>query len=224
MPSCQFHMCPGRGSGRSNPVCPARIGPSLGDQRQRLGDQLGLLVGDPLHRAPLARLVAHPPAQPAVRLERDQRRLVGPVLHQLAVQPTRGVAGQPVEHRPVVGPQPREHRHVVRAQEDVDRIELEQPEPLDQRHDLPRARTRRASRPGGAGRTPGRRALFGGRPAPRSVAASAYCAADGGGNDRADGGAGGCVGVSCASASAELRGPSVELRLLLRRRPRPCRW
>ena len=45
-----------------------------------------------------------------------------------------------VEQRPVVGPEPREQRHVVRAGQDVDGVDLHQPEPLEHPPDMAPAR------------------------------------------------------------------------------------
>ena len=64
-----------------------------------------------------------------MQLDRDQRRLVRPVLDEPTVDPPGAVAGDAVQPRAVIRPEPREHRHVVRADEDVDRVELEHTEP-----------------------------------------------------------------------------------------------
>ena len=104
----------------------------VADELERVGDQRRVLLEDPLHRAPRSVEVRHPPAQQRMRLDRDERRLVSPVLDQPAVEAPPRVPGEPIQHRWVIRPQTREDRHVVRSQEDVDRIELQQPEPAYQ--------------------------------------------------------------------------------------------
>ena len=118
-------------------------GALLGDEVHRVGDELGALADDATDRPPRLGVDAgHPPAKQRVALHRDERGLVGPVLDQAPRRPGRVVAGDAVQQRAVIWPQAREHRHVVGAAEDVDRVELEDPEPGHQLPDLARPRWR----------------------------------------------------------------------------------
>jgi hypothetical protein len=104
-------MCPALGGGRTAPVSPL-----LGDQGERLGDELGLLTRDPGDRSPgLTVDVCHPPPEQGMAVKRDQRCLVSPVLDEPPVQLPGAVAGDAVQPPVLIGPEPREDRHVVRA-------------------------------------------------------------------------------------------------------------
>ena len=117
--------------------------------------QLGAVAPDPPHPAPgLVRRAVHAPAQRRLQGDRDQRRLVAPVLEQ----PPRRAVGGAVEQRDVVRAGAAEQRQVVRALEHVDRVDLHHADAVEQPPHRPargRAR-RRAGR-----RSPGRRARRG---------------------------------------------------------------
>ena len=149
---------PGRWADGTGVPCTDRA--LAGDQLERVGDQIGLLAGHPGDRAPgLPIDVGHPPAKQRVELERNERCLVGPVLHEPPVDPTVSVSGDAVQAGAVVGSQAGVDRHVVRAQEHVDRVELEHAELLYEIRD-PRGagrsgRSRAAESLGGQGNPPG---------------------------------------------------------------------
>ena len=69
-----------------------------------------------------------------MRAERQQRRLVRPELEQsaLALAPP----GEAIEKVAVVVAQPREQRQVMGARQDVDRIDLQQAQPIDRALDV----------------------------------------------------------------------------------------
>ena len=81
-----------------------------------------------------------------MQLDRDQRRLVCPVLDEPPIDPAGPVGGDPVEQSGVVRPEPREDWHVMRTAEDVYRIELEHAELAHEAHKLTDARRRRRPR------------------------------------------------------------------------------
>src|SRR2546421_10503313 len=72
-----------------------------------------------------------------MRPDRNRGRLVAPVLDQPAVEIVCcAVTGDPIQAGGVIRAEPREDRHVMRPGEDVDRVELDRPQPADQARDL----------------------------------------------------------------------------------------
>ena len=141
LPSCQFHIEPGM-LGRSSPVAPAPIGPSRRTRSRISSTKPG--------RRSVIRL-----DQPfsLIRLRSIRQRRLGcrasgisdAACPQYSNSSALPAPGQPVEQLARVGPEAGEDRQVVRADQHVDRVDLEQPHPVD--------------RPGGrAGRRPGRSA------------------------------------------------------------------
>ena len=128
---------PSRALGRTRVVGADR--PLLAHQLQHLLHEVRMLAGDPPHPAPGVPVgPLHPPAHERLQLDRDKRRLVRPVLEQLAPDRAGGVRGEAVERLARVRAQAREVRHVVRAREDVDRVELEDPDALQHPPQMPR--------------------------------------------------------------------------------------
>jgi hypothetical protein len=92
------------------------------------GDQLGLLDGDPAHPAPGVGVRAgHPPAQRRLEVDREQGSLVAPVFEEVAGPPVR----RPVEQVGRIGPESAVQREVVGPLQHVDRIHLEQADPVE---------------------------------------------------------------------------------------------
>jgi len=113
----------------------------LGYQRERLGDQVGPVAGDPRDRSPsLALHIGHPPAKQRMKLDRDQRRLVSPVFDQPTVDFPGAVTGDAIKARAIVRTEPGKHRHVMRPAEDADGIKLQDPEAAHESRDLVDAR------------------------------------------------------------------------------------
>ena len=123
---------------------PAPDRPQLLDRGQQLVDQPRLPVGERLVVPPPARTLGARQQQRPVG-DRQQARLVRPVLHQHP-GPARRVRPRGVVHQPrVVRPEPAEDRHVVGADGDVHRVELQQPDPGEQPREV--AAGDRARRP-----------------------------------------------------------------------------
>src|SRR5690606_4225727 len=93
-------------------------------------------------------MLVHAPAHERPTADWNDRGLVRPVLDVWTLLRE----GEPVEGSLVVGTQPGEGRQVVAALEDVDRIELQQPQPLDDTVQLPGAGLWRAWPPEPLGR------------------------------------------------------------------------
>lgn len=93
------------------------------DVRQQRLEQLRTLLGDPPHAAPGVVLgVVHPPPQQGLGIDRQQARLVTPVLEE---QPWSSVR-RTVEQVGRIRAEPAVQRKVVRPGEHVDRVDLEQ--------------------------------------------------------------------------------------------------
>ena len=88
-------------------------------------------------------------------LSRDVGRLMRPVLDHAPPLPVR----EAVEQRTIVAADPAERRQVVASLEDVDRVDLQESEPLDDPRERPACRAHRAA----GARSPARRARFGAR-------------------------------------------------------------
>ncbi|HZK59545.1 MAG TPA: hypothetical protein VFC59_06735 [Cryobacterium sp.] len=74
----------------------------------------------------------HPPPEQRPRVERQERRLVRPAFGE----PRLAAGGEPVELRLVVDAQAAERGQVVAALEHIDRVDLEQSQPVDERVEL----------------------------------------------------------------------------------------
>ena len=97
----------------------------LGQHGSRVARPLAL---DPVDRSPPAVTKAlHAPAPQRLGRHRHQAGGVAPVLEELAV-----ALGALLDERPPVRPQPGEHRQLVGPDEHVDRVDLEEPGPIDE--------------------------------------------------------------------------------------------
>ncbi len=119
-------------------------------QLERLRDQLLLLCQHAPHPRPDAMALVHAPAEQRVVLDRDQRRLMRPVLDQATIDTAAAVSRDSIEQPAVVGAEPREQRHVMGPGEDVYRVQLEQTEAADRGGERGQARLP-ASGPGAEG-------------------------------------------------------------------------
>ena len=102
--------------------------PALGDLLVHRLDVVRTFRGQPDQTVPTRGLRArrlHAPPEQREELDRQQRRLVAPVLEQLAVLDHAGEQVAPVRA------EPREERQLLRAHDDVDRVDLDQPDPAE---------------------------------------------------------------------------------------------
>ena len=83
-------------------------------------------------------VVLHPPPQQRPGVERHERRLVRPVLRVTCLP----AGAEPVELGLVIATEPAERGQVVTALEHIDRVDLQQSEPVDQRIQLTDAGSR----------------------------------------------------------------------------------
>ena len=92
--------------------------------------------------------------------QRDQRRLVRPVLDVLPLHPAGGVAGQPIEHLARIAARAGRTPAGSASGQHVHRVQLQQPHGVDDLADVPGGDPRR---PAAARRSPARPARSGGR-------------------------------------------------------------
>ena len=110
--------------------------PELLDRGQHVVDQAGMALHQ--HRiVPPPALALGRGAQQRPVPHRQQAGLVRPVLDQQPGPPGGVRPGRVVDQRPIVAAEPAEQRHVVRAHRDVDRVELQQPDPVQRAHQVP---------------------------------------------------------------------------------------
>ena len=148
LPSCQFHMCPGRGGGRTAPVSRARIGPCSATSSSVSATSSGL------SRA-IREIDPHASrSTSAIRQRNSGWRSIGIsdaswAQYSISRRSIFPVPWPAMRSRrvAVIRAEPGEHRHVMRAREHVDRVELEHAEALHQRRDLVDARRPRRPRP-----------------------------------------------------------------------------
>ena len=124
---------------------PGRDRTASRDDLADLLEHRGVLQRHLRDRSPRLRQVgALTPAEQPVGLGWDERGHVRPRLDEPAGSVPRGR----VEQRRVVGTDPRERRHEVRAREHVDRVDLQDAEPVDHLLEVPHRRPRPSRRPG----------------------------------------------------------------------------
>ena len=103
-------------------------------------DELTLVDGKTIEGRPSFG-AGHVPAQVGVQVDRDVRRLVHPVLKQL------GVCGGIPDQRPRMHTETGKQDEFLAAGEHVDRVDLDQPSPIDQVAEVSTVDTAGRSRP-----------------------------------------------------------------------------
>ena len=101
---------------------------NLGKYRRHI---VGVAADDILDAPPRLHFL-HTPAEQAVQLDRHQGRNMPPVFEHLT-----GAGRVLVERRDRVGPEPGPHRQVVRPLQYIDRIELQEPDTVDNSPEMP---------------------------------------------------------------------------------------